>query len=216
MSESESKTVFMDGGLERQFFSLTCPDVTPGLGYLHVGQFAQVLDYRQALESKSLRLMETLGYTTTWVSNCGSAISESLGTFPSRLGIFNGPIGSYVSTSPPQDLIDVHAPSLHPSSGALQTGFFGHVQDICSYLWVLVCTVREALHEQLLVLKRELRRVTTIVAILQRAACSVALFCSVSWERRRWFLYHGSRPPKPTAQAILSPFVEACSGLRTA
>jgi hypothetical protein len=216
MSESESKTVFMDGGLERQFFSLTCPDVTPGLGYLHVGQFAQVLDYRQTLESKSLRLMVALGYTTAWVSNFGSAINESLGTFPAGLGIFNEPIGSYASTSPPQDLIDVRVPSLQGPYGALQPGYFGGVQDICSYLWVLACTVRDALQKQLLVLKRELRRVTAVVAILRKARRSVTFFCSVRWERRRWFLHHGARPPKASARAILSLFAEACSGLRTA
>jgi hypothetical protein len=39
----------------------------------------------------------------------------------------------------------------------------------------------------------------------------VRFFCSVRWERRRWFLYHGTRPPRPTVQAIVDLFTVACS-----
>jgi hypothetical protein len=48
------------------------------------------------------------------------------------------------------------------------------------------------------------------------ASAPVRFFCSVRWERRRWFLYHGTRPPRPTVQAIVNLFTVACSRLHLA
>jgi len=69
------------------------------------------------------------------------------------------------------------------------------------------------LYKRLRRCRRELRRNSALIAILQKAAGSAGrFFCCVRWERRRWFLHHGARPPKATAQAILSLFAGACSG----
>jgi len=65
-------------------------------------------------------------------------------------------------------------------------------------------------------LQKLLHRASVVLSIRFKAIFNaiypVSLFCSVSWERRRWFLHHGARPPKPMVQAILGLFAGACSG----
>jgi hypothetical protein len=41
---------------------------------------------------------------------------------------------------------------------------------------------------------------------------SIRRFCSVCWEKRRWFLLHGARPPKIVVAVTTGLFAEACYG----
>lgn len=54
--------------------------------------------------------------------------------------------------------------------------------------------------------------VSVHISALLAALFSGIIFCSVRWEKRRWFLFHGARPPKSTAQAMWTCLLEACSG----
>jgi hypothetical protein len=102
-------------------------------------------------------------------------------------------------------------PSLHPCMGFAGIGSFQ--QDLCAYVVSIVRCSRNVLQRRVLECKRELRRTRTLIGTIEKAVFfAVSFFCSVPWERRRWFLHHGARPPKQTVQAILSLFTGACSG----
>jgi hypothetical protein len=107
------------------------------------------------------------------------------------------------------------APSLNLpfTQGAL---YFGSIQeDVWAYVVSIDRKVSEFLHCRQRRLQWALCQVNEAVAvILNKIACSVTgFFCGMRWERRRWFLRHGARPPKKRLQAISSLFPEACLGL---
>lgn len=96
-------------------------------------------------------------------------------------------------------------PSLHLANVGLAQG---DVRLYTAFDWATYFNMREALSR----LKIELRAIGATVALLQKVFFSgISFFCSVLWERRRWFLHHGSHPPKQTVKADLSLFTEVCS-----
>ena len=74
---------------------------------------------------------------------------------------------------------------------------------------------RDAAKERLRAVLRALRRVNGLVSAILRefVHLGVNFFCCARWERRRWFLRHGARPPKHSVQAINGLFSEACPAL---
>jgi hypothetical protein len=101
--------------------------------------------------------------------------------------------------------------SMHSCMGV--TGFSSIVQEVLAQVVSIAHYSRNVLQQRLSQCKRELRRTSALVVIIEKAAFSaVSFFCCVRWERRRWFLHHGARPPKQPVQAMLSLFTGACSG----
>jgi hypothetical protein len=97
------------------------------------------------------------------------------------------------------------------SSEAIQE-FVSVQDDLCAYVVSVARLNRERLEGTLAQYRWQLRRISDLIAIIQRARLSlVSVFCSVQWEQRRWFLFHGSRPPRQPVQAIMGLFAGACS-----
>jgi hypothetical protein len=99
----------------------------------------------------------------------------------------------------------VCAPSLH-------LPYFGSIhEDVWAYVAIIARKTRLGFHLELSRYKRELRRISAIFALVRKVTSfGISFFCSVRWERRRWFVRHGARPPKETVQATLSLITEAC------
>lgn len=90
-----------------------------------------------------------------------------------------------------------------------QTHYFCGIQD---ELVTLVCETRVALRKALTWLNYLLGCVSAVLSLVCKLASSaIPIFCSVTWEKRRWFLHHGARPPKTTVRAIMSLLTEVCS-----
>jgi hypothetical protein len=67
------------------------------------------------------------------------------------------------------------------------------------------------LRKTLTALDRLLGCIDHILLVIRRLiSSSIRLFCSVRWEQRRWFLFHGARPPK-RVQWFLDFFIGVCS-----
>jgi hypothetical protein len=65
--------------------------------------------------------------------------------------------------------------------------------------------------ENLLLIRTAVRGIDSELSAFRSSACFLAIFCSVLWEKRRWFLLHGARPPKRNEQAMWARFSGVCS-----
>jgi len=123
----------------------------------------------------------------------------------------DGPEGWSLSTSEPNTV----APCLQLAftQGPL---FFGSIQED---VWAFIVSVDRKVSESLRDWQRQLNlallQVNRAVAVILHkiAGSGTGFFCGMRWERRRWFLRHGARPPKIRLAAISSLFPEACLGL---
>jgi hypothetical protein len=162
------------------------------LAHVSVGQLGQLQEYRQNLRANVWSIANDL---------------RSLDVME-RLSICN-----YISTTETSDRdyrLNVCAPSLHGPYG--QTQYYQTVQDALSYHVVsIVLLARTFLQKALTTCREKLRLVNVAVGLLHAVAFFPFIFCSVRWERRRWFLFHGARPPTSTAQAMWACLPEACS-----
>lgn len=115
-----------------------------------------------------------------------------------------------ISTAEPAAVepgIDVRSPSLQGPYWPSQ--YFESVQQ---ELVSLICEIQVELRKTLTDLDRLLGCIDHILLVIRRFISSnIRLFCSVRWEQRRWFLFHGARPPK-TVQWVLDFFIGVCSG----
>ncbi len=103
--------------------------------------------------------------------------------------------------------INVCSPSLQGPCWPSQY-FHGVQQELVSF----VCEIQVELRKALTALDRLLGCIDHVLLVIRRFVSSnIRLFCSVRWEQRRWFLFHGARPPK-TVQGILDFFIGVCSG----
>lgn len=176
--------------------------LTPGTlaheyAHLLVGQMGLLQEYRHDLAAKARLLVRNLG-------KIDAAESELQGHCPASM---MGPVASS-SFNLCSTLVNVCAPSFQGPFP--QTQYFHIVRD---ELFSWICETRIAVRKALTALDRLLGCVDHFLLEIRKSASSkIRLFCSVCWEKRRWFLYHGARPPKVTVQAILGLFAGACSG----
>jgi hypothetical protein len=184
---------------------LSTPNVAFELGfYTGASQLGPLQEYRLGLTNAAQLLAEDLRSIDllAWTANDAVTVIEAKLTD---------------SDTPNSCLIvgNFLAPSLHLPYP--QTQYFTSVRDD---LYALISALDHAgaiVQNALFLCRSEARYVNAVIAILLRIAFSgVDLFCSVRWVRRRWFLFHGARPPRPPMQAILSLFPGACSGPRLA
>jgi hypothetical protein len=82
-----------------------------------------------------------------------------------------------------------------PYNGPVQQEFLSHTFSsfirIQSLLWSLLLEVRKVV-----------RLIDLVLSGLRSSGVFPVIFCSVPWEKRRWFLFHGARPPKSNAKAM--------------
>jgi hypothetical protein len=168
---------------------------------LLVGQIGPLQEYRHDLASNARLLVRDL-------QKIDATEIELQGCWPEPM---MGPVAP-CNSSLYSNLVNVCAPSLQGPFAPTQ--YFHVVRD---ELFTLNCETRIAVRKALTAVDYLLGCVDHFVLkIFKSASSNIRLFCNVCWEKRRWFLHHGARPPKATVQAILGPFVGACSESRLA
>lgn len=177
--------------------------------HLIVGQIGPLQEYRHGLATNARSLVLDLQKIETSVidlQNVETTVIALDGFGPTVLPV--APYSSGIYSAP----VDACVPSLKGRFALTQ--YFDVVRD---ELFTLNCETRIALRKALTAVDRLLGCVDHVILEIRRSALSnIRLFCSVSWEKRTWFLYHGARPPKTSVQVILGLFAGACSGSRIA
>jgi hypothetical protein len=174
-------------------------DVKPESAPPLVGQLGQWQEYRQTLTTKArfvahhLRSLNVLQWPWNGINQVGMYA------------------GTDDTNSPDSEQLNSYVPSLYqPYSPSM---YYESIQDeLCSYVVSVVLDARTLLQSVLSTLRNGICFATVVVGVLCAALSSPVLFCSVRWEKRRWFLFHGARPPKSTAQVLWTCLLEACSG----
>jgi hypothetical protein len=198
MFETFSPTLLADEYFEREFFRLVHTDVPRDFGHLHVGQLGQLQESRAQLIRAMRSLYQDSGtFTSITEESCGYA-AQSNTTITTLPGFFEPGV---IWPSPPLP----NASPLHLPTA--QVVGVVNIQDVYAYLRSIA---RSDLIQQLREWERHLRCLTYVIGIVHKALSSISLFCGISWERRRWFLFHGARPPKDQASAIPSLSFGAC------
>ncbi len=170
--------------------------------YLFAGQIGPLQEYRHDLAASVRLLVRGLQKI--------DAVEIELQSFPPELEMM-GPVAP-ASSNLCSKLVNFCAPSIQGPFALTQ--YFHSVRD---ELFTWICETRIALRKALTAVDRLLGCVDHFVLEIRKSVSSnIRLFCSVCWEKRRWFLYHGARPPKVTVQAIQGLFAGACSGSRLA
>jgi hypothetical protein len=167
--------------------------------HLSMGQLGQWQEYRQELTirarslSSNLQSLDMLMWRGRGISNVWTAT------------------GTEDENSHDPDQLDVRAPSLHQPYA--ETAYFRSVQDelYCHFV-SFVLQARTFVKKALTKYRDRIRVVSVVISTLHAVVFSPIIFCSVRWEKRRWFLLHGARPPKSTARAMWACLPEACSG----
>jgi hypothetical protein len=155
------------------------------VGYVWAGQMEQLQQYQLNLKavSQTLRCLESDGLILDADAVLQPVDPELLSTHQNICVPFslNGPSTQYSSA-----VLD-----------ALNT-------------WV--CEFQVKLREALNWLDELIGCVRHVLCVIFKFFSSpIRLFCNVRWEKRRWYFYHGTRPPRLTVQAIMSLFTMACS-----
>jgi len=216
MSESEATSVFYsynhDSMARAQVPAILDSHALNALG---ISELGPVLEYRQQLvctsRAISLRL-RSLEYFAELTSPYEDASNT---TFTKFMHLFEPepfhPVQREISLPPDDTVGCMQATTLSTEVAECQHAYC-RIRDAYDYIRSLARRTQTALYEQLSEVSRKLRRVNDVVAIIGDGHPQIPRFCSVRWERRRWFLHHGARPPKQTVQAILGLFTGACSG----
>ena len=163
-----------------------------------VMNLGQLQESRAQLIRAMRSLYQDLGtFTSITEESCGykAASNTTITTLP---GFFEPDI---IWPSPPLP----NASPLHLPTA--QVVGVVNVPDVYAYLRSIA---RSDLVQQLREWERHLRWLSCIIEIVRKAASSISLFCGIFWQRRRWFLYHGARPPKEQASAIPGLSFGAC------
>jgi hypothetical protein len=173
-------------------------NIAPESAQLFAGEVGQVQEYRHDLAQRIKSLDEDLQAPSEW---CPSAINFVLVTG------FENPATAYC-IDPYSTKLNVRAPSLHPP-----IEYSRYSNSVLDELYTVDCEKRISVRKAVTWLDRLLGYVDHVILVIRKfASILVCLFCSVCWEHRTWFLYHGARPPRANIKAIMSLFVEACSG----
>ena len=164
---------------------------------LSVGQLGQWQEYYQSLRTKARFVADQLRSLDIVYWACDD--------IPCNVRKEN----ETESTEP--GLLDFCSPSLDPPY-ALNTYCRSIQDEFYSHIVSVVLKAREFLYKTLNAVQLTIRLAGFVVAVLRAAASSPLIFCSVSWEKRRWFVFHGSRPPRSTVQTVWTRLPEAYSG----
>jgi hypothetical protein len=193
---------------------------------LSVGKLGQLQDHRQKLTTEARLLQNDLQsldvLSQRWM--IGSTVVEetdSLGTDETRLLQYDqrwligtNVIAGTVFEDP--NSLDTDQPGLLTPSPCLfptQTGYQQVVQEeLYHHAVTVVLQARKSLQNALARYRSRIRLVSIVIGRLLTGLTSSNIFCSVLWEKRRWFLFHGARPPNPVQQALWACLQEACSG----
>jgi hypothetical protein len=174
-------------------------DIAPESAQMFAGEVGQVQEYRHDLAETIRSLDADLQASSAWSWSLG-------GNFAIVTGVENPAASNGIDPSSTEQ--NVCSPSLHLPSGC--SNYFDSVLD---ELYTVYCEKRISLRKEITWLDRLLGYVDHVILVIRDfASTPVRLFCSVCWEHRTWFLYHGARPPRANIRAIMSLFVEACSG----
>ena len=116
-----------------------------------------------------------------------------------------------------ETLINVYSPPVHgallgPVSLGSVSQYFRFVQDS---VVDFICEINARLRRALTDVCTRLGRVDSALSVRWLVSSAIRLFCSVTWEHRRYFLIHGARPPK-SVQAFLDSVGGVCSGFSLA
>lgn len=169
------------------------------LAPLWVGQLGQLQECRQALTTRARSVTNQLlsldMFVWPWLGNNNRRTITDTDEIPST--------DSGLQTFCSHSLYVPYEPST----------YYQIVQDeLLTYVVGVFVDARAYLEKALNTFRDRLRFVGILIATLRTVASFANIFCSVRWEKRRWFLFHGARPPKSTAQAMWSCLPEACSG----
>jgi hypothetical protein len=163
-------------------------------GYAWAGQIGELQQYKRSLKTTARCVSQALQ---------SLASDELIMTADGALQ----PIGLELASTQ----LNVSAP---PALRTVSTQYSTVVLDALN-TWF--CEFRVVARNALNWIDELLRCVARVLSVAFRYVSSpIRFFCSVRWERRRWFLYHGTRPPRPTVQAIVDLFTVACSRLHLA
>jgi hypothetical protein len=110
-----------------------------------------------------------------------------------------------------ESYINVSVPSLDPDYW-IADGRMSIQEEIQAFLANAISETRSALQSAMLWFQKALDFVCRNLAVILAVVFFPAIFCSVCWENRRWFLFHGARPPRAANEAMLGLFAGACLG----
>ncbi len=174
---------------------------------MFVNQLGQLQEYRENLKRAVRSLNQDLRSFDSLLWDYSSSAPASA---PASASIAGAEEWAAFCFSLPEP--NLFAPSLHLPYVQASPYFDSIQDDLWDYVASIARKTSNALRHNLWRCTSALRRVSEVILILRKVAFSrISFFCSVRWERRRWFLRHGAHPPKQTVQAILSLFTEACS-----
>jgi hypothetical protein len=174
------------------------PALSRASSQLSAGLVSQLREYRQELHNAARSISDDLRMIDLWFYAC----DNSLVAVQSK---------SYAELAKYESQVSVCVPSLDPYLS--QTQYYECVRDeLLNHEARRTCWTRTFLQKELIGVKQALRLVGTSLAVIQSAIIP-AIFCSVLWEERRWFLFHGARPPRASVQAMSGLLAGACSGL---
>jgi hypothetical protein len=194
--------------------------------HVYVSQLDKLQEYRRAIAAEfealdnAAEFVESLAHMGPVASavpvtvSCESVFNYRLGAaavIPDVAFCVDGNIvaveikASAIDCSPVE--LDVSAPSLHlPQPESYER------RITAEELGLLLADVAATTRAKARSMRRVLRSVTEAITIVREVAFKeIAVFCSLRWERRRWYLHHGARPPR-ASQAIWSLFAGARSG----
>jgi hypothetical protein len=118
------------------------------------------------------------------------------------LSRFVGPVGDFFFGSQPNVS---PLPIFQPYS---ETQYFRGVWD---ELLNWNCAIRVAVRQVLATFELLFGYVVECISLIRKPTDpTLRFFCGVCWEKRQWFLHHGSHPPRLTVLAIPGLFARAC------
>jgi hypothetical protein len=171
--------------------------LTRSSAYLSVGQAGPLQEYREEL-TDSVRSLGTQLGTLDFVL-----------VPPSTSPLVGGQIEGSWEAAPYASYINVSAPSLDPDYW-IADGRMSIQEEVLAFLTSAVFETRAAIQSAMLWFQKVLDFVSLNLAVILAVVFFPAIFCSVCWENRRWFLFHGARPPRAANKAMLGLFAGAC------
>jgi hypothetical protein len=166
--------------------------------YLSAGQLGLWREYRRNLVVEEQSLYSGWQSLNTWAKSWLTIGNPSTNAEAEGPTVQNATLLRVVPT--PQYLLSTAS----TYSQCIQDELGNHAVRLVFY----ARTVQKALRK----LRDRISLVSIHISALLAVLFSGIIFCSVRWEKRRWFLFHGARPPKSTAQALWACLLEAGSG----
>jgi len=175
-------------------------NLTRSSAYLSAGQAGPLQEYREEL-TDSVRSL------ATQLRTFDSVVLLPPSTSP----LVVGQIWDSWEAARCASYINVSAPSLDPHYW-IADGRMSIQEEILAFLTSAVFEARAAIQSAMLWFQGVLDFVGLHLAVILAVVFFPAIFCSVCWENRRWFLFHGARPPRAANEAMSGLFAGACLG----